>query len=147
MSEETETYVVDRTGWRPGPWDAEPDKLLWEHAGFDCMIVRSLHGHLCGYVGVPENHPWYEKHQDEVDVQVHGGLTYGAHCQDVICHSKPQKTWWLGFDCCHMGDLSPGLRMIDEAVSGRVFRKGTYRDLEYVHAETEGLADQARAVI
>ena len=32
--------------------------------------------HLCGYLGVPKDHPWYGKDYDEVDVEVHGGLTY-----------------------------------------------------------------------
>ena len=46
--------TMDKTGWGPGEWTDEPDKLQWvdEATGFDCLIVRNSLGALCGYVGV-----------------------------------------------------------------------------------------------
>lgn len=32
--------------------------------------------HLCGYLAVPEGHPWYGKHYGDIGADVHGGLTY-----------------------------------------------------------------------
>ena len=45
-----------------GPWKDEPDYQHWvdEKTGLDCLIVRQPSGgHLCGYVGIPKNHPLY----------------------------------------------------------------------------------------
>ena len=52
---------VDKTGWGDGPWTDEPDKMQWidEATGLDCLIVRGPMGALCGYVGVPPEHPWH----------------------------------------------------------------------------------------
>jgi hypothetical protein len=98
-----------------GPWDDEPDKAQWidEATGLDCLIVRNPIGALCGYVGVPENHPWHGKdysdclrpdcdsddswshydHSPGAGVDVHGGLTFAAACHPSeegeshgICH-------------------------------------------------------------
>lgn len=41
----------------------------------------------------------------------------------------------IGFDCAHLGDISPGIisiPLIDE----------TYRNIEYVKTELKGLVDQ-----
>lgn len=56
--EKTETFV-DRTGWGDGAWNSEPDKIEFrdETTGYPCLIVRNRSGALCGYVGVPPQHP------------------------------------------------------------------------------------------
>lgn len=47
--------------WGPGPWHREPDRFEWRHrSGLPLLIVRSpVTGSLCGYVGVPPEHPLY----------------------------------------------------------------------------------------
>lgn len=132
--------------WReragPGPWDHEPDKIQWsdDATGLPCLIVRGPLGALCGYVGVPEGHPWYGVEFSAVNAEVHGGLTYSSPCQHggKICHvpepGEPDNVWWLGFDCAHLGDLTPGAYLDD----------GTYRDVGYVTRETAHLAQQAQ---
>ena len=60
---------VKREGWRPGPWDGEPDKKQWVDAktGYPCLVVRNEGiGNLCGYVGVPKGHPAYGLHYDGI---------------------------------------------------------------------------------
>lgn len=59
-------------------WENEPNRKEWEHAGFKCVINRTSHsGALCGYVGIPEEHPAYGKdYNDLPDFDVHGGLTF-----------------------------------------------------------------------
>ena len=49
-------------------WLNEPDKANWidEATGLDCMIHRGQSGALCGYVGVPESHPSFEKDYHDV---------------------------------------------------------------------------------
>lgn len=140
MSEEAAEYKADRSGYGRGEWDHEPDKVLWEHDGFDCMVVRGPLGSLCGYVGVREGHPWFGKDYDAVNADVHGGLTYGSFCQGHICHPKPEKTFWLGFDCAHSGDLVPGMAKYSE----RNGRGETYKDLAWVKAEVHSLVEQAK---
>lgn len=143
--------TIDKTAWRDGPWQHEPDKEQWVDAdtGLPCLLVRNTGGALCGYVGVPERHPWFEVDYEHVDAEVHGGLTYSSFCQagddgHTICHvvepGEPDRVWWVGFDCAHAGDRCPAYE--------RYRRVGTdgdvYRDRSYVQAECAALAKQAR---
>lgn len=131
---------VDKSCWPDGPWDAEPDRVEWRHLGFPCLIVRNdMSGALCGYVGVPPGHPALNA-SDEA-FEVHGGVTYGAPCDETgkICHvaqpGEPDEVHWIGFDCAHAGDLCPGMKELR-------FNDWTYRDVNYVRAEVERLAEQ-----
>jgi hypothetical protein len=145
-------HKVDRSGWPSGPWDGEPDRLEWrdEATGLPCVIVRVPHsGHLCGYVGVAESHPFYEVGYDEAydksselgRISVHGGLTYAEKCQGAVCHvpaeGESPNRWWFGFDSAHAGDMSPGYRKI-----GGIRSKDEYRTVAFVRAECERLAVQ-----
>ena len=151
------TYTtVDKSEWGDGPWQDEPDKVQWkdEATGLPCLAKRhGRAGHWCGYVGVPEGHPAFGKDYDDVRVatddgwpDAHGGLTYAAHCQEgdeaeAICHipdpGEPDHVWWLGFDCAHSGDLSPGLESRFKSSLPSV-----YRDMLYVTVQCERLAEQ-----
>lgn len=67
--EAMEWRTADKSTWGPGSWHDEPDKAQWtdEATGLPCLIVRNHSGSLCGYVGVPETHPWHGKgYSDEV---------------------------------------------------------------------------------
>jgi hypothetical protein len=154
-----------RADWPPGPWDDEPDKMQWQDSdtGLPCLIVRNHSGALCGYVGVPEGHPWHGKDYEHVGARVHGGITYANHCQagpeeHAICHvpapGEPDTVWWLGFDCAHSGDYCPGLdaalrkfREMTPALRSSAFTHADhniYRDIAYVKAECASLARQAK---
>lgn len=155
-------------------WEDEPDQEDFESHGLKCQIRRvSWSGHLCGYVGVPKSHPWFGKSYNddvpstrallerEIDIDkigvinllcadtptedatrivllidVHGGLTYsesgGEHLEGL---------WVFGFDCAHAGDLSP---VTAEKYGSHMGE--TYRDFNYVKAETESLARQLAAI-
>lgn len=39
--------------------------------------IRYYGGHYCGYIAVPSGHPWYGQDYNDLNVRVHGGLTYG----------------------------------------------------------------------
>jgi hypothetical protein len=131
---ERKTWVtVDKSGWGPGPWLEEFDKEQWadEATGYACLIKRGPVGALCGYVGVPEGHPWHGKDYDDITPypEVHGGLTYASLCQEgpegeTICHmaapGEPEPLWWLGFDCAHAGDLSPAYERLGGALARRL---------------------------
>jgi hypothetical protein len=67
---------------------------VWEHAGLRCAIVPHPHlGMFNGYVRLPEGHPGREGTYDDIDVEVHCGLTFG-----------PDDDGWVGFDTGHAGD-------------------------------------------
>ena len=144
------TESIDKTGWKDGPWMTEPDYKHWvdEQTDLDCLIVRVEGlGHLCGYVGVPEGHPWYRVKYDEIpggDFGCHGGLTRTELCEGRVCHDvpgRPEPVWWLGFDHAHAGDHSPG----EESILGWVPNGGTYRDVPYVEAGCRALCAAADA--
>jgi hypothetical protein len=198
--ERIEYRTVDKSTWPRGAWDQEPDKVQWidEATGLDCLIVRNGGGALCGYVGVGPSHPSHQQDYNDVDVDVHGGLTFSDTCADAsrenfvrwqqsvpsmrleaarhphgdaarrlaevghleddfdgwqrwmesvaICHlpqsGQPDRVWWLGFDCAHLGDISPaydGLRR-----SG--YGDDTYKDIGYVTNEVTRLASQLAAL-
>ena len=139
---------VDRSGWDPGPWDGEPDLVAFEHAGLQCVLNRNYMGGWCGYVGVPDANPAFSKDYDDVQVSVHGGLTYGG--DDNPATWDKDGLWWLGFDCGHFMDLIPYIHASAKIRSRGVGLRGdmgeVYRDLAYVLKETEDLAEQLSKV-
>ena len=154
---QTVEYIfTDKAKWGDGPWQGEVDKKQWTDAatGLPCLIVRGPSGALCGYVGVSEEHPFFNRDYDSIDIYVHGGLTYAAPCaagepEHGICHlpgdGEPDHVWWLGFDCAHSGDFCPRSHSVL-----RVFWEGqgdheTYRTQAYVEAECASLAQQLKA--
>lgn len=173
---ETKQYTtVDKSGWAErGAWDHEPDKVQWPdpNTGLPCLIVRGPSGALCGYVGVPDTHPWHRKeygapvgpcnaectedyhfgHRIDSSIEVHGGLTFSDACQHAeeedrgICHlpgpGEPDNIWWFGFDCAHSGDTCP---MHD---STRRFSSygSSYKSIAYVKNQVTELARQLHAV-
>lgn len=135
---------ISRTGWGPGPWVEEPDREDFRYAGLACFVHRGPSGHWCGYVGVPPAHPLYGKNGDDIDVEVHGGLTYSSRCAGHICHvprnGEPDTVWWFGFDCAHLGDMSPADNRYD-----RHSPHETYKTVSYAKTETRRLAKQLKA--
>ena len=69
-----------------------------------------------GYTLIPPNHPYYEKHYDDIPVSVHGGLTFSEKLSDLgrknweelfkMLEEENDNTdyWIVGFDTAHAGD-------------------------------------------
>lgn len=159
MNEQIDREPVDRSGWGPGPWDREPDRVEFKtKAGLPALIVRQPRGFLCGYVAVPPGHPLHGKRYSSVAVdgiEVHGGLTYSAACHGKVCHvpkpGEPANVWWFGFDAAHSGDSAPrggldyayGMSFLsmfggDEPDEG----DEDYRTVKYMRRQCEKLAKQ-----
>src|SRR4051812_36910623 len=94
MNELTYNFV-NKTAWGNGPWQSEPDKVQWvdKATGLDCLaVLHDSSGHWCGYVGVPEGHPNFQKDYEQVEPwpEVHGGLTFASFCHEGdehgVCH-------------------------------------------------------------
>jgi hypothetical protein len=161
----TDTYI-DRSRWASGPWDNEPDRVEWrdEATGLPCLLRRgNPHiGAWCGYVAMPPGHPWHGAEYDDIDVRVHGGLTFSGPCDegdgtDRICHvplpGESDNVWWLGFDCGHGMDLKPGMAAFEAEMEQTygpqliramsTLRGEVYRDLDYARRQCELIAQQA----
>lgn len=88
----------------------------FEYKGFDCSVIEYSFGekvasmHLsslpnewwCGYVMIPKGHKYFEKDYDEIDVSVHGGLTFGGGFH--VAKSKNGGKFAIGFDFQHFND-------------------------------------------
>ena len=146
---------IDKSEWGPGPWQTEPDKIEFrdEETGLPCIIRRNHYGVLCGYVAVPEDHTAFDASYHDVEVEVHGGLTYSSRCQEEnrehgICHTPrpgdPDNVYWLGFDCGHAFDFSPGMAAHERKLNAghSYFQDGVYRDISYLRQECRNLALQ-----
>lgn len=152
---------LDEFGPGPWLWDGEPDKAQWvdEATGLDCLLVRGPMGALCGYVGVDRTHTAYGKDYDDMDVYVHGGLTFANRCDEAnphgICHiplkGRPADIWWLGFDCSHGWDIIPRMLMHERDLPNYPKmpnlpwpdgRHSSYKNVAYVMGECKELAAQ-----
>lgn len=144
---------IPKSDWEPGPWHQELDRIEWTYKGFPCLMLRGGSGAWCGYVAVPPGHPAFEKGYDDVDFEVHGGITYANHCHGQICHEpkegEPDNVWWLGFDCAHDGDRMPALEALLKSFGAPDLPGGwgTYRTASYVRAEVESLVDQLAEMV
>ena len=74
----------------------------WNHANLPCIAIQMRDGDMSwftGYVGVPKDHIAYGKNYLDIDVRVHGGLTFGDFSEIL-----GEGYYWLGFDTAHAGD-------------------------------------------
>ena len=78
--------------------------------GLPCRAVLSdpipiIGAFYCGYVGVPVGHRLHGDPYDQVNVRVHGGLTYAdLHKRRLSDAPGTDGLWWFGFDCAHADD-------------------------------------------
>lgn len=119
-----------------------PERVLskGEHAGYEFVTVHNGMGYRCGYVRVPKGHPWHGKFEEELEVDVHGGLTFGQ--PDKPCDKGGEDdAYWLGFDCAHYGDAADP--ELPAAYRGPSSFKGVVRTQDYVESECRSLCRQA----
>lgn len=68
------------------PTEWEPGEIESGIIGDFMYSIWMTHmGTLCGYIGVPPIHPWYQKGYDDFECEVHGGLTWA-------CGERQNKT-------------------------------------------------------
>jgi hypothetical protein len=83
------------------------------YKGYEYLVLQMPIGHLCGYVKVPKDHPYFGKEYDLMNIDCHGGLTYASHHDgkpDIRIKNDYEKYYskgfWIGFDYAHAGDYS-----------------------------------------
>lgn len=62
-----------------------------------------------GYVLIPKDYPLHGKHYEEIDVDVHGGLTFSKLVDEHMVEQWKLDTedigsWCIGFDTAHYKD-------------------------------------------
>lgn len=146
--------VVDRLDkrlWGDGPWQTEPDLLPYEEGGYDCLVMRSTLGNLCGYVAVPAGHPWHDLEPEAVPVRVHGGLEWKMEGNDEWRRASSPDVTWFAFSCSHMGDYFPTDGMIRrladvDLLTEDLFRpEKNYKTIDYVRADITKIVEAAAA--
>lgn len=177
---ETQPNTLDKTQWGEGPWQHEPDTKNWTDpvTGYKCHIARNPVGSLCGYVQIPKDHPWhgrdYDGETDEEDnrdpnspnaqLDTHHGLTWSENYPGGLDEPEDLNGWWFGFDCSHMGDISPQLEALHQKLAAEDPRvqkiledkqasyerfpemRATYKTIEYVENECANLAKQLNEI-
>jgi hypothetical protein len=107
--------------------------------GFDWLVVHNGMGFRCGYVRIPPNHPWHGKGWEDLDCEVHGGITFASP-------DSEDDSWWIGFDCAHFNDAAdPSLPR--NSLYPTIRFQGTIRTTEYVESECQSLCQQAALAI
>lgn len=108
----TSEEKIKRLGY--GEWVEEIDVLGFEYRGYINKIIRVMQrepvskeeywfgGHLCGYIQIPDYHPYF-KDKDKCDnMDCHGGITF----------NQAHDEHWIGFDCAHSGDYVPSMEFM-----------------------------------
>jgi hypothetical protein len=127
-----DSYILPDGVWSQDFIDYPLSNYEFEYRGYECSASRTptLQSWV-GYVQLPSTHPDFGKHYSNIDVDVHGELTY----------SREGK---IGFDCAHAYDIVPGLMALYQhfklSVPFPSFR--TYKDYAFVTKELEKLVDQ-----
>ena len=77
------------------------DELTGFYRGFEYLCVARVDkGFRCGYVKIPEGHPYYENREFtkfNVGYEINWGLTFSGRL-------RGQTGWWIGFDCHHINN-------------------------------------------
>lgn len=125
------------------------EKDWMTESGLRAVVVVQDFGNRCGYVAVPKGATTYGEHYDDVQVDVHGGLTFSERGDTYPVEAD--DVWWFGYDCAHYGDardptlMSPKYKeMYDKGMFGSIFDDGVVRSLEYCVEQCESLASQLK---
>lgn len=156
------------------PWESEPNEFVWEASGLKCKIRRvSWSGHLCGYVGIPESHPWFGKEYGDEVPATRAQLERECNIEKIgvinlLCAGKATEE---ETEIVLLVDVHGGLTWSDKGADeleglwvfgfdcahwgdlcpfsteyARFHHHQTYRDFEFVKDETESLARQLAAI-
>ena len=70
------------------------------------FYVLNLGTHPTAYVEIPKGHELYEKDYGEININVHGGLTYSDHFLwgDNGLLGVEKNSWFIGWDYAHYND-------------------------------------------
>jgi hypothetical protein len=89
---------------------------------YEWVITFEQDGYRCGYVGIPNWHPFYEQSKEELpNISCHGGISITSHGNTGFSSDD----WLIGFDCAHYL-----LDAIDSASISRYFGERAIDDIK-----------------
>jgi len=130
-----------RAKWGEGPWVYESDQITWQdnETNLYCFAIRNSEmGTWCGYVAIDNTYSIYENKYDDIDVLIHGGLTYAGNIDELFSAFAEDENLKnlsvFGFDCGHAGDFIPFFKSN--------ILNGVYRNAMFIKQECASLAKQ-----
>ena len=75
-----------------------------EYMGYKFYIMN-LGTHPTAYIKIPAGHKLFDEHYSQIDIDVHGGLTYAADHLS-ISDKEELKGWFIGWDYAHSYDYA-----------------------------------------
>ena len=76
----------------------------WEEGAFRCLVMRGPSA-LCAYIGVKPGNRLYGKSYESLDIDCHGGLTWGSYGGGKDTYRTAGYDWF-GWDYGHCNDAS-----------------------------------------
>jgi hypothetical protein len=102
-----------------------------------------------GFVGVPDNHLFYDKNIDELLLHqelldfffsIHGGVCSAGRLPAKY-KEYTKNLWWVGMETSHGNDLMPLLKLdLIEADMSKMLSNQTYKDLSFIRKEINKMA-------
>ena len=77
------------------------DKGTIDNIGY-CIVNYGTHP--CAYLFLSKGHKFYGLGYDDIDINVHGGLTFSE--DDLVFNPLVTDCWIIGWDYAHCGDYS-----------------------------------------
>lgn len=66
--------------------------------------ILNLGTHPTAYIKIPEDSKYYKKDMYDIDIAVHGGITYAE--EGLYADNREVKGWFIGWDYGHCGDYA-----------------------------------------
>lgn len=66
--------------------------------------ILSLGSHPTAYIEIPKGYELYGVEYDNIDLDVHGGLTYGCEYLKISDDNTLSDSWFIGWDYSHCND-------------------------------------------
>lgn len=91
--------------------------------------IMNLGTHPTSYVEIPSNHKLYRKNYHNIDIEVHGGLTYSDDTLYIGENKKIQNSWFIGWDYAHWGDYT-GYSEVMTSMYDKTDKKWTTKEIQ-----------------
>ena len=68
------------------------------------FYILNLGSYPTAYVEIPKGNKYYQTHYDDINVNVHGGLTYSNSYLITSYNTIMENSWFIGWDYAHCND-------------------------------------------
>lgn len=98
------------------------------YKGYNFYILN-LGTHPTAYVEIPKESELFGKGYDDIDLYVHGGLTYAEDFLYTSEDTKLDDSWFIGWDYAHAGDYFGYYEKYDYLETFRESKKWTTEEI------------------